>query len=68
MQKVVIRKLQLTSSDVIRTESDCEPVERLIQQEIDNGWKVVNISSSYDVGWHCNVIVFVLEKNVMECS
>ena len=70
MQKVIVRKLKLESSTNNRSymtgktgaSDECAVFESIIQQEIDDGWKIVNVSTSYDVGWHCNVIVFVLEK------
>ena len=70
MQKVVVRKLKLSGADndynfyseKIEASPECAKIENDIQEEIDNGWKVVNVTSSYDGGWHCNVIVFVLEK------
>ena len=45
---------------------ECAKFENMIKQEIDEGWKVVNVSSSYDKRWDCNLVVFVLEKNVIE--
>lgn len=73
-QKVIVRKLRLESSTNNRSymtgktgaSDECASFESIIQQEIDDGWKIVDVSSSYDAGWHCNVIVFVLEKNVIE--
>jgi len=70
MQKVVVRKLKLCGTDngystytgKTGASPECAKIENVIQNEIDNGWKVVNVTSSYDGGWHCNVIVFVLEK------
>lgn len=72
MQKIVIRKLRLKSTEndynymnnKTEPSSECAAFEKLIQQEIDDGWKVINVSSSYDDGWHCHVIVFVLEREV----
>lgn len=74
MQKVIVRKLRLKSTEndtdfrtgVIISSKECATLENCIQNEINDGWKVTNVSSSYDAGWHCNVIVFVLEKNVIE--
>ena len=74
MQKVIVRKLKLDCSNnernyktgKIGAASDCASFESIIQQEIDDGWKVVSVSSSYDAGWHCNVVVFVLEKDEIE--
>ena len=70
MQKVLVRKLKLESSkddkniwdSVVEPSRECADFERIIQSEIHDGWKVTNVSSSYDITWHCNVIVFVLEK------
>jgi hypothetical protein len=70
MQKIVVRKLKLSGTDndynaytrKTVASSDCAKLEDIIQEEIDNGWKVVNVTSSCDGGWHCHVIVFVLEK------
>ena len=70
MQKVLVRKLRLESSQneknlwasVIEPSRECATLESCIQNEINDGWKVTNVSSSYDAAWHCNVIVFVLEK------
>lgn len=70
MQKVLVRKLKLESSQnekniwtgVIEPSKECATLESRIQNEINDGWKVTNVSSSYDAGWRCNVIVFVLEK------
>jgi hypothetical protein len=74
MQKVIVRKLKLETSTNNRNymtgktsaANDCASFESIIQQEIDDGWKIVNVSTSYDVSWHCNIVVFVLEKNVIE--
>ena len=74
MQKVIVRKLKLESSTNNRSymtgktgaSDECAVFESIIQQEIDDGWKIVNVSTSYDVGWHCNIVVFVLEKKVIE--
>lgn len=74
MQKVLVRKLRLESiqdernfrTGVIEPSKECASLESCIQNEIDDGWKVTNVSSSYDAGWHCNVIVFVLEKEDTE--
>lgn len=74
MQKVIVRKLKLESSTNHRSfmtgktgpSDECVVFESIIQQEIVDGWKIVGVSSSYDAGWGCNVVVFVLEKNVME--
>ena len=74
MQKVIVRKLKLESSTNTRSHitgkigpsDECVVFESIIQQEIDDGWKVVSVSSSYDAGWHCNVVVFVLEKDEIE--
>lgn len=71
MQKIVVRKLKLTGSDNNRDyikakttpSSECAAFEELIQEEIDDGWKVFNVNSSYDIGWHCHVVIFVLEKD-----
>lgn len=70
MQKVIVRKLKLESTQndtnyytgVISSSKECANFESSIQSEINDGWKVINVSLSYDVGWHCNIIVFVLEK------
>lgn len=70
MQKVIVRKLRLKSIEndtdfrtgVIISSKECATLENSIQNEINDGWKVTNVSSSYDAAWHCNVIVFVLEK------
>lgn len=70
MQKILVRKLRIESSQndtndytgVISSSKECANFESCIQSEINDGWKVINISSSYDAGWHCVVIVFVLEK------
>ena len=70
MQKVVVRKLKLESNHneinyrngVTESSSECAKFESSIQSEIKDGWKVINVSSSYDAAWHCNVIVFVPEK------
>lgn len=74
MQKVIVRKLKLQSSSnninymTSKTgpSEECAKFENIIQQEINDGWKVVSVSSSYDKGWDCNLVVFVLEKNVIE--
>ena len=74
MQKVLVRKLRLESSkddkyiwdSVVEPSKECANLERIIQKEINDGWKVTNVSSSYDASWHCNVIVFVLEKEDTE--
>ncbi len=73
MQKVVVRKIRVNSEcnghtynsgcDKIVASSECSEFEEVIQKEIDDGWKVTNVSSSYDQGWHCHLVVFVLEKN-----
>lgn len=70
MQKIVIRKLKLKGAENgynytnSKTEpsSECAAFENLIQQEIDNGWEVSNVSLSYDIGWHCHVVIFMLER------
>lgn len=74
MQKVFVRKLRLESSQnernyrtgVTGPSKECASLESCIQNEINDGWKVTNVSSSYDAGLHCNVIVFVLEKEDTE--
>ena len=71
MQKVIVRKLKLKSTEngysymnnKTEPSSECAAFEKLIQQEIDDGWKVSNISLSYDDGWHCHVVIFMLEKD-----
>lgn len=70
MQKVIVRKLKLESSQNERNymtgktgpSGECAVFESIIQQEIDEGWKITSVNVSYDKGWYCNVIVFVLEK------
>ena len=74
MQKVLVRKLRLESSQnernyrtgVTGPSKECASLESCIQNEINDGWKVTNVSSSYDAGLYCNVIVFVLEKEDTE--
>lgn len=74
MQKVIVIKLKLQSSSnninymtgKIGPSEECAKLENIIQQEINDEWKVVNVSSSYDNVWNCNLVVFVLEKNVIE--
>ena len=74
MQKVLVRKLRLESNQneinyrtgVTGPSKECANFESIIQSEINDGWKVINVSSSYNVSCHCNVIVFVLEKEDTE--
>lgn len=74
MQKVLVRKLKLESSQnetnyrtgATGPSKECANFESIIQSEINDGWKVINVSSSYDISCHCNVIVFVLEKKHTE--
>lgn len=70
MQKVIVRKLSLQSKDndidffahKILASSECEKFENMIKQEIDEGWKINSVNASYDKGWGCHVVFFVLEK------
>lgn len=74
MQKVIVRKLKLQSSSnnlnymtgKTGSSDECVVFEKSIQQEIDEGWKITSVNVSYDKAWNCNVVVFVLEKNVIE--
>lgn len=70
MQKVIVRKLHLESkfNDIdlythkASASSECKKFENIIQQEIDEGWKISSMNVSYDKGWGCHVAFFVLEK------
>ena len=74
MQKVIVRKLKLQSSSNNKNymtgktgpSEECAVFESIIQQELNEGWKITSVNISYDKGWNCNVVVFVLEKNVIE--
>ena len=71
MQKVIVRKLSLQSKDndidffahKISASSECEKFENMIKQEIDEGWKISSVNVSYDKGWGCHVVFFVLDKD-----